>query len=341
MTFSGLDPAEVTASADILARQAAALDHVAVSVDALLRTVTHHWEGADAQDFHQWWVAQHRPGLVAAAQTVRTMSTDLRNQVADQQHASGSSGHVSIGRAVSGVPDSVSGSSHDRQWVLEMAQLAKAAYGKGGAPDGFTPVETVMQGDGFEAHAYRYAKPDGSTGYVIAFGGSDDLHDWVFNNATDKLGIGASQYKQAVDMAREYVAKYPGADLAFTGHSLGGGLASVASIATGQPATTFNAAEPGYSDLYYAMHQTYPSRFTYIAQTAGFDRIHPDVSGITTFRTADDVLTGSESAFEARQSALGTGHTLSYTHPQLSPISAHGIDNVIASIADDGSEWWR
>ncbi|HEX2896398.1 MAG TPA: glycine zipper domain-containing protein [Marmoricola sp.] len=89
MSFQGLDPDVVSRTAGDLERQAAALDSVASHVDALIRTAMHHWSGPEAQDFHQWWVGQHRPRLVAAAQGLHSAAQNVRRQVAEQVGASG------------------------------------------------------------------------------------------------------------------------------------------------------------------------------------------------------------------------------------------------------------
>jgi hypothetical protein len=72
-------------------------------VDTLIRTAMHHWSGAEAQDFHQWWVGQHRPRLVAAAQGLHGASANVRQQVAEQEHASGGAGgHAGAGAGSQG-----------------------------------------------------------------------------------------------------------------------------------------------------------------------------------------------------------------------------------------------
>ena len=71
---------------------------------------------------------------------------------------------------------------------------------------------------------------------MLAFRGSDDKQDW-----TEKGNFGqGKQYAQAVEFALKCKDKYP--NLEIVGHSLGGGLASLAAGVAGLPATTFNAA---------------------------------------------------------------------------------------------------
>ena len=92
---------------------------------------------------------------------------------------------------------------------------------------------------GFQAGIYR----DDDGGYVLAFAGTDpsSLEDW---GANLQQGVGAlsAQHGQAIGLA-EQLSRAVGADnVVLTGHSLGGGLASTASVATDLPAVTFNAA---------------------------------------------------------------------------------------------------
>ncbi|MBA2621485.1 MAG: DUF2974 domain-containing protein [Acidobacteria bacterium] len=76
---------------------------------------------------------------------------------------------------------------------------------------------------------------------IVSFAGSGaQIGDWI-NNVGQAGGNTPSQYRQAVSMAREYQQKY-GDNVILTGHSLGGGLASFASLQTGLRATAINSA---------------------------------------------------------------------------------------------------
>src|SRR5690606_36323889 len=83
-----------------------------------------------------------------------------------------------------------------------------------------------------------------------AFRGTDD---WGLapsgdadDNALQGLGFETGQYRDAVALAETAQRTLGEGNVAFTGHSLGGGLASAAALATGGPGVTFNAA--GLSD---------------------------------------------------------------------------------------------
>ena len=109
---------------------------------------------------------------------------------------------------------------------------------------------------GFASALYRNA----NTGhYTLAFRGTDDFNlgsvgsvgsmakNWqltpdVRASLLQREGLRSTQYDQAVDLASTLAASEIGKKLSFTGHSLGGGLASVAAMSTRLNATTFNAS---------------------------------------------------------------------------------------------------
>lgn len=149
--------------------------------------------------------------------------------------------------------DQVRGTTPQKQ-DLQFAQLSQAVYdpsvkqvGNWTRLDdtqlrakGIEPAQLEDPKSGFHAGLYQ----DGSGHVVLAFAGSNDIKDWL-NNAQQGLGFNSAQYSRAEDVARLAKAAY-GDDLAITGHSLGGGLAATASLASGAPAVTFNAS--GVSD---------------------------------------------------------------------------------------------
>jgi len=104
--------------------------------------------------------------------------------------------------------------------------------------------------------------PDTSTGFsagyfynektnevVISYTGTNDLTDAV--NWAAGTGLPLPQIFNAVDYYFEVKAKYPNADITFTGHSLGGGLASLMSVFFNKSATVFDEApfQPAATDL--------------------------------------------------------------------------------------------
>ncbi len=78
--------------------------------------------------------------------------------------------------------------------------------------------------------------------YYLVFRGTQggSLRNW-WANLRQALGFRSSQYEQARKLARAVLDKL-GGNVTLVGHSLGGGLASASSFATGARAITFNAA---------------------------------------------------------------------------------------------------
>ena len=78
--------------------------------------------------------------------------------------------------------------------------------------------------------------------YVLANRGTDisSPADWS-TNFRQGVGLNSRQHQVAVRLARQVYDRV-GGRITFTGHSLGGGLASAQSLETGAPAVTFNAA---------------------------------------------------------------------------------------------------
>lgn len=90
----------------------------------------------------------------------------------------------------------------------------------------------------FRARVY-VSDEGGETRYVVAFRGSATGEDWI-NNGQQAIGASSEHYDKALRIGQRLSAV--GADVTLTGHSLGGGLASAAALASGHEADTFNAA---------------------------------------------------------------------------------------------------
>lgn len=195
--------------------------------------------------------------------------------------------------------------------VQELAGLADDSYHYSGAPDGWTRVESIAGPEGFYAVVYR--DPSGAT--VLSFRGSQapgsdfDSDDWA-QDAMNAGDLPTAQGAWAVRTALEYQRDYGGRGATeITGHSLGGSLAATASIATGIPATTFNAAGVG------AGNHT-------LANLAGHGA-HDSEEQITNYHTPADILTqlqehapvyaaaGSQVQVQSTTSDPGASHSLS------------------------------
>ena len=104
---------------------------------------------------------------------------------------------------------------------------------------GIDPADLSDQGSNFRARVY---KPDpavfgDSMKPTVTFKGTtfSSGEDWK-NNAQQGLGMHSDYYERAVRIGNN------SSGVEFTGHSLGGGMASAASRANGGDGTTFNAA---------------------------------------------------------------------------------------------------
>jgi Lipase (class 3) len=172
------------------------------------------------------------------------------------------------------VASTVAGTESDKSIDLPLAHIANDSYGDNVAHDAHVPPAHVGQwerlqteGDhlvdangnrlnidprlldepvvsGFHAAVYS----DGQGNYVVGFAGTDPL-DVDGDDLTDVLqgiGVPTVQYKLAEHLAHQVQDLAGNGHVAFTGHSLGGGLAAAAALATGENAVTFNAA--GLSD---------------------------------------------------------------------------------------------
>ncbi|QNP41110.1 XVIPCD domain-containing protein [Lysobacter solisilvae (ex Woo and Kim 2020)] len=114
------------------------------------------------------------------------------------------------------------------KWLpVPTAQLASA---------NIRPSDLENRQAGFRARLYT----DGEGHYVLAFCGTNEGKDWK-HNLRQGIGLRDTQYEQAIDLSRKARLAF-GNDLVLTGHSLGGGLATVGALATDTPAVTFNSA---------------------------------------------------------------------------------------------------
>lgn len=107
----------------------------------------------------------------------------------------------------------------------------------------------VWQDAGTGDYVFSISIP--STGQKLEFRyAQDQINDWGLNNAKQAIGVTASQFELAHNIANvinnipEDIRK--DLDINIVGHSLGGGLASVIGLATGKPTYTYNAE--GVSD---------------------------------------------------------------------------------------------
>ena len=116
--------------------------------------------------------------------------------------------------------------------VTDAAELSNLGL----SPEMLNPP--AAEGSNFSASVFRRDVPPG---YVVGYRGTqmDSMADWE-SNARQGVGLPSDHYNRAMDISRR--ASRSGADVSYTGHSLGGGMASAAAVTTGSRATTFNSA---------------------------------------------------------------------------------------------------
>jgi Ca2+-binding RTX toxin-like protein len=130
--------------------------------------------------------------------------------------------------------------------LLDYAQLSGRVYfrtdeNRTPIPNGWTELSWI--GDdpntGFSAGAYRKGNE-----VVISFTGSNEslIKDFRVANIPAAKGSGSPQILQSMTYVMQIMASNPGCVFSFTGHSLGGGLASVMAVFFDQPATIFDSA---------------------------------------------------------------------------------------------------
>lgn len=184
-------------------------------------------------------------------------------------------------------------------------------------PDGTTWNVVDVQDDpqsGFRAIALKPTDPaDRRT--IVAFAGTQDGTDWR-NNIQQGLGLPSRQYSQAVDFANKWRA-IDGNNVRLTGHSLGGGLASYASIRTNLPATAVNAAP-------LALNRFSLNPFENRRDAARITQYYVPGEALTAFDDAavSNVRPGNSIAVRGRGSILDP----------RSVLGNHGIENVAPDI---------
>lgn len=185
---------------------------------------------------------------------------------------------------------------------------------------GLTPDMLADEGNGFRAHVYRDA--DGN--YVVLFEGTDfedpEQRDLLQENLPGGTGMGP-QSEMAMRIAQAISGSHLQDQVIYAGHSLGGRLAAVAAMTSGNPAVTANAA--GVS----------PAQIEYIAQANGMTtqevRQALDSGLVRAYRTDDDILTGLQERYPIIPGLMpdAVGSTIDLPGDK-EPVEGHGADNV-------------
>jgi len=183
-----------------------------------------------------------------------------------------------------------------------------------------TPDMLERPGSSFRARVYA-TEEGGDPRYVVAFRGSSSGEDWR-NNFQQGFGLGSESYAKSL-LIGERLARSD-ANVSITGHSLGGGLASAAGLASGRDTITFNAA---------GLHDSTIGRAREIAGAAG--QADPNV---TAYRVKGEILTFVQEGGDRGLAALffGIPGALLVDAPE-----AYGAHRDLPLVVPEGKNWFE
>jgi len=227
-----------------------------------------------------------------------------------------------------------------QQRHLEYAYLARDVYHDlpGQLPLGWRAIADEGHGqmnvdpsafrDGFFARLYQHESGD----YALVFRGTEltSLEDWR-TNLSQVFGLQTSQYKQAIRTGRA-VNNFLGnnTNLTMVGYSLGGGLATASSLATGNNGVTFNAAAVAGAtlDRHGASFAGHPGKIT--AYSIRFEVLNT-IQDYATGPIGHVLWGASFSLYDPATRAAGKRVVLPGT-TYNGPLSRHSMDTMIQSM---------
>ena len=262
MASVGADVEQLRALAQLFGDKATSLEDVVNSINGQLHSAG--WVGEDADAFKSDWDSNLTVLVRNVVDSLRERNTSLNQQADEQEKASAVNGSISGAKGVGSIAKSGSGGSGSDPYNgkpregeagrdADYARLAQAAYEKGDPiPDGWRKISDDELAElgidpseldtkyGMQATVYQNA--DGK--YVLAFRGTELDREPGKDLGNDIAGgaFTSFQVNEAINVSTKLAKAVGPENLDFTGHSLGGELASVAAIATGGQAVTFNAA---------------------------------------------------------------------------------------------------
>ncbi|CCD21305.1 putative Lipase (class 3) [Trypanosoma vivax] len=164
----------------------------------------------------------------------------------------------------------------ERRKAFDCALLSNHVYdGKGWLPFGWTVHHKAMKklksiiDVTSDFHFMVYEK---SGQLIVAFCGTRSIMSAV-ESVVQVSGTSLS-YGRAISIARAVVGSYGVSKVLFTGHSLGGGLAQAAALATGAPAITFNPTWLSNATLIQLPQAKTPDIKNYVTFFEPLDVIH-------------------------------------------------------------------
>ena len=270
MASVGADVEQLRALAQLFGDKATSLEDVVNSINGQLHSAG--WVGEDADAFKSDWDSNLTVLVRNVVDSLRGRNTSLNQQADEQEKASAVNGSLGATAAMTanavpaaaGVGKAANAAASDpyngkpREGEAgrdaDYARLAKAAYETGDPiPDGWRKISDDELAElgidpsdldhtitGMQATIYQNA--DGK--YVLAFRGTEPDRQLFSDVGNDIAGgaVTSLQVVNAINLSTKLAKAVGRENVDFTGHSLGGELASVAAIATGGQAVTFNAA---------------------------------------------------------------------------------------------------
>ena len=237
--------------------------------------------------------------------------------------------------------------------AIEKANLSENVYDKDKEPPvgwskatdadlakmGLKPKDLQLNDSDFRAQVYVPDKEvfGNDMKPTLAFKGTSTMEDWK-NNGLQAMDMESPYYRKAVQLGDKLAGSSVPVEI--TGHSLGGGMASAASVASGKAATTFNAAglHPNTVGRYGGTPQSSPVQAYRVAGEVLTGAQEP---GLKTYGAAAALGgTGGVSAVAALDAmtpkAVGVPHELPAT--AIDPVRRHFMRDVIAGIEDQKQE---
>ena len=262
MASVGADVEQLRALAQLFGDKATSLEDVVNSINGQLHSAG--WVGEDADTFKADWDSNLTALVRNVVDSLRERNTNLNQQADEQEKASAVNGAAGGAKAVGGAAKAANGGSGSDPYNgkpregeegrdADYARLAQAAYEEGDPiPDGWRKVDAeelkklgidpseLDTANGMQATIYQNA--DGK--YVLAFRGTEPSRQPALDIANDiEGGVSTSpQVLEAINLSTKLAKAVGRENVDFTGHSLGGELASAGALATGGKAVTFNAA---------------------------------------------------------------------------------------------------
>ncbi|WP_301425459.1 hypothetical protein [Bacteroides caecimuris] len=154
---------------------------------------------------------------------------------------------------------------------------------------------------------------DGVTEYAYVYAGSNSIED-VLEDIAQIAGL-APQYSSAIDNAKTLSSELENKELTFVGHSLGGGEAAAASMATGRAAITFNPASVSYLT----------SKFHNLGNADNVTNYRLVAPGNGSIRFGGCFISNLQNNLFMKP----PGKTINIPAPNNNPITAHGIKNFV------------